>query len=248
LASLRSYIEAFPAGVTFLVQEFAGGAAGPGRPEDHPSGLGDAREAGVMWWRKPGEEHGVISSVTLKVFPEVRGDGRRTLGELIDADPRARHIARTYRRRHRGDLSRILDDGEVFPLVFAGNHCQGAVFRDGTALVTPELSARIEDLARSIPDFWFGRFDIRFDDLSDFLAGEDLKIIEVNGASAEATHIWDASITLREAYRVLFEQFDVLFSIGAANRRRGVKPLALRRFLHELVAYRKLEKRYPQTS
>jgi len=247
LHDLRTYTEAFPVGVTFVVQEFAGGAGGPGRPEDHPSGFGDAREAGVMWWRKPGEEQGVISSITLKVFPEVRGDGRLTLGELIDADPRARYIARTYRKRHRGDLDRVLDDGEVFPLVFAGNHCQGAIFRDGTALVTPELSARIEGISHSIPDFWFGRFDIRFDDLGSFLAGEDIKIIEINGASAEATHIWDASTTLREAYRVLFEQFEVLFSIGAANRKRGVKPLSLRRFIHDLAAYRKLEKRYPQT-
>ncbi len=245
-SELRAYTEAFPEGVTFLVQEFAGGNR-PGCPEDHPSGLGDAREAGIMWWRRPGDDEGLISSITLKIFPEVRGDGRRTLGELIDADPRARHIARTYRNRHRGDLDRVLDDGEAFPLVFAGNHCQGAVFRDGTALVTPELSARIEGLARSIPDFWFGRFDIRFDDLGDFLIGEDLKIIEINGASAEATHIWDASITLREAYRVLFEQFEVLFSIGAANRRRGIKPLSLRRFLRDLGAYRKMEKGYPQT-
>ncbi len=244
---LRAYTEAFPVGVTFLVQELAGGARS-GRPEDHPSGLGDAREAGIMWWRRPGDDEGLITSITLKIFPEVRGDGRRTLGELINADSRACHLARTYRDRHRGDLDRVLDDGEVFPLVFAGNHCQGAVFRDGTALATPELSARIESLARSIPDFWFGRFDIRFDDFGDFLKGEDLKIIEINGASAEATHIWDASITLREAYRVLFEQFEVLFSIGAANRRRGVKPLSLGRFLHDLGAYRKMEKGYPQTS
>lgn len=244
---LRTYTESFPADATFIVQELAGGAVGPGPPQDHPSGFGDAREAGVMWWRRPGESQGTVSSITLKIFPEVGGDGLRTLGELIDADPRARYIARTYRQRHRSDLDLVLDDGEVFPLVFAGNHCQGAIFRDGTALVTPELSARIENLARSIPDFWFGRFDIRFDDLGQFLRGEDFKIIEINGASAEATHIWDASITLREAYSVLFEQFDVLFSIGAANRKRGIKPLSVSRFLHDLGAYRKLERRYPRT-
>jgi len=239
---LQSYTENFPADVTFLVQEFAG-HKGLGQLDDH----GSIREAGVMWWRRPGEDQGVITSITLKILPEVRGDGRRTLAQLIDADPRARQIAQTYRKRHRGDLERILDDGKVFPLVFAGNHCQGAIFRDGSALVTPELSARIEDIARSIPEFWFGRFDIRFDDFGLFLAGEDLKIIEINGASAEATHIWDASITLTEAYRVLFEQFDVLFSIGASNRRRGFKPLSLRRFLGDLLTYRKMEKGYPST-
>ncbi len=305
---LRAYTESFPADVTFVVQEFAGGAAIAGRLarpsdqfslrdrkdgtqrgylsneatsrtrqyvagdelrkgpcgvpylrsqqitgekvglNDHPSGFGDVQEAGVMWWRKPGEDQGLVTSMTLKVFPALTGDGRRTLGELIEADRRAGHLAGVYKKRHCSELDRVLDSGEVFPLVFAGNHCQGAVFRDGTALVTPELEARIEGIARSIPEFWFGRFDIRFDDLGRFLSGEDFKIIEINGASAEATHIWDASITLREAYRVLFEQFDVLFSIGAANRQRGFNPLSLGRFCRDLWAYRKLEKRYPQTS
>ncbi len=244
---LRAYTEAFPPDVTFVVQEFAGGASIPGRPEDHPSGFGDVQEAGVMWWRKPGEHQGLITSITLKLFPALTGDGRLTLGKLIEEDQRAGHLAGVYKKRHRADLGRVLDSGEVFPLVFAGNHCQGAVFRDGTALVTPELEARIEMIARSIPEFWFGRFDIRFNDLGQFLRGEDFKIIEINGASAEATHIWDASITLREAYRVLFEQFDVLFSIGAANRRRGFTPLPLGRFLGDLWAYRKVAKGYPET-
>ncbi|MEN8165776.1 MAG: D-alanine--D-alanine ligase [Acidobacteriota bacterium] len=247
LHDLRAYTEAFPQDVPFVVQEFAGGGSLSGLPEDHPSGFGDVQEAGVMWWRKPGEDQGLISSMTLKVFPALTGDGHRTLGKLIEADQRAGHLAGVYKNRHRADLGRVLDSGEIFPLVFAGNHCQGAVFRDGTALVTPELEARIEMIARSIPEFWFGRFDIRFNDFGRFLKGEDFKIIEINGASAEATHIWDASITLREAYRVLFEQFDVLFSIGAANRRRGFEPLSLGRFFGDLLAYRKVAKGYPET-
>lgn len=243
---LENYVHAFPSGHRFLLQKLVGDRP-PGRPDDHPSGLGDVREAGVMWWRRPGHVRGRIFSITLKVFPEVVGDGRKTLAELIAADPRARRLASLYSARHRTELRRVLPSGERFPLVFAGNHCQGAVFKDGSHLVTPQLEERIESIATAIPELHFCRFDIRFDDLDRFLAGDDLKIVEINGASAEATHIWDASMTLMEAYRVLFEQFRTLFEIGAANRRRGNRPLSVWRFFCELFTYRRLQGGYPRT-
>lgn len=244
---LRAYIKAFPVNADLVIQEFAGEHNSPGHQEDDPSGFGHIHEAGVMWWREPGKDQGRVTSITLKDFPTLRGDGRRTVEELIDTDARASHLAGVYKKRHRGELERVLAPDEAFPLVFSGNHCQGAVFQDGTALLTPELATRIESIARSIPEFWFGRFDLRFDDFGQFLKGESFKIIEINGASAEATHIWDASITLGEAYGVLFEQFSVLFAIGAMNRKRGFKPVPMRRFFYDLLAYRKIEKEYPET-
>ena len=52
--------------------------------------------------------------------------------------------------------------GERVRLVFAGNHCKGAAFRDGRDLITPALTERVDWLARTIPGFHFGRFDVRF--------------------------------------------------------------------------------------
>ena len=69
----------------------------------------------------------------------------------------------------------------------------------------------------------------------------------VHGAGAEATHIWDASVRLTDAYATLFEQFRILFEIGAENRRRGHRPLGLLRFLREALAYRRVARMYPQT-
>ena len=243
---LAAYVESFPPGEQILLQTMVGRRP-PGRPEDHPSGFGDVREAGVLWWREPGQATGRIFSVTLKIFPEVVGDGRSTLAKLIGADPRAGKISGIYTSRHATELDRILDPGERFPLVFAGNHCQGAIFRDGNHLVTPALEKTIEHIARAIPELWFCRFDLLFDDLDRFLAGEDMQIVEINGASAEATHIWDARMTLLQAYQVLFEQFRTLFEIGAANRRRGHRALPMRRFLRDLFTYHRLQARYPRT-
>ena len=49
---------------------------------------------------------------------------------------------------------------------------------------------------------------------------DSLSARDVMRQIAEATHIWDASATLPDAYVTLFEQFRILFEIGAANRRR----------------------------
>lgn len=226
---LREYLRDFPSDKDLMFQELI----------DLP------REVGLLYYRFPGSAEGTIFSVTYKEFPEVIGDGKRPLRELILADPRARLIHHVYFRRHALVLDRILPAGERFPLVFAGNHAQGAVFKDGKHLLTPALLARFDEIARAMPDFYFGRFDVRFDRIDALQRGEGFRIVEINGAGAESTHIWDASTTLPAAYRALFEQFRILFEIGAANRRRGHRPLGPIRVLRDCCWYRRAAREYP---
>src|SRR3546814_13892186 len=82
-----------------------------------------------------------------------------------------------------------------------------------------------------MPEFYFGRFDVRFRSVEALGRGEDFQILEVNGASAEAIHIWDPEQTIGETYRVLFAQFRLLYEIGAGNRDRGPRPISLPGFL-----------------
>lgn len=230
-AALRRYIGAFPPGRALVIQRLV--------PYD--------REAGVLWLLLPGEARGRIFSTTDKTFPFVTGDGVRTLAELIQSDARAWRLQAVYLARHRDHAERVLDAGEHFPLVFAGNHCQGCIFTNGEHLVGGGLAARIEAIASSLPEFHFGRFDCRYRDVESFRRGEAFQIVEVNGAGAEATHIWDPSTRLRNAYWTLFEQFHILFRIGAANRRRGHRPIGPWRFLRDAIAYRRLGAQYPET-
>ena len=51
------------------------------------------------------------------------------------------------------------------------------------------------------------------------------RVIELNGVSAEATHIYDPAISVLDAYRVLFRQWRLAFEIGAMNRDHGVRPM-----------------------
>lgn len=231
-AELASYLAGFPDGQQVVLQQ-----------------LVDVEgEAGVFYVREPGAPGGRIFSLTLKHFPHVDGDGRHTLRELIHADPRAGRLAHLYLPRHADRLDAVVPAGERVRLAFAGSHSRGAIFRDGARHVTPALTRRFDAIARDIPEFWFGRFDVRFGDFEAFLRGEDLTIVEVNGAGAEATHIWDSRTRLRDAYLTLFRQFGLLWSIGAVNRRRGFKPESWRRFLGRWLTERRLVQIYPPTA
>ncbi len=178
-------------------------------------------EAGIFYIRAPGEPKGRIVSVTLKLFPEVVGDGASTLEQLIEADPRAGKIKDIYLARHASQKDRVLEPGEIFPLVFTGNHCRGAIFQDGRKHITREMEERFDAISQGMPEFYFGRFDVRYDSLDDLKAGRNFHLIEVNGAGSEATHIWDKTTRLRDAYQFLFFQQRTLFEFGAANRARG---------------------------
>ncbi len=117
------------------------------------------REAGIFYFRLPGEAAGRIFAITEKLFPVVEGDGKRTLEELVFADPRAAIVAETYLRRFSAQRCRVLARGETLKLVEAGNHAQGCIFRDGMHLATPALLAAIDCVSQSIPGFFIGRYD-----------------------------------------------------------------------------------------
>lgn len=229
--ALRRYLADFPDGENFIVQQM----------------VDVEGEAGVFYVREPGEQRGRIISLTLKYFPHVVGDGQRTLRQLILDDPRAQHIAHIYLKRFDGQLDAVVAAGEARRLVFSGSHSKGAIFKDGTALVTEAMRARFDAIADGIAGFHFGRFDIRFADFEAVRAGRDFAIIEVNGAGAESTHIWDSETSLLDAWRALFDQFRLLFRIGAINRKQGYKPDRWRDFLQRWLRERRLRDHYPST-
>jgi membrane protein DedA with SNARE-associated domain len=184
-------------------------------------------EAGVFYYRLPGEEQGHIFSITDKVFPVLIGDGRSTLEELIWAHPRFRMQANTFLARHAGSLTRVLAEGESLPLTMAGNHCQGTLFRDGSHLLTPELEEAIDRVVKSFKGFHVGRFDVRYANPEEFRSGRGFAVVELNGVTAESTNLYDPSWSLLRAYRTLFHQWALLFRIGAVNRSLGHRPVSL---------------------
>ena len=192
-------------------------------------------EFGIFYVRYPNAEKGFIYSITDKRLISVAGDGKRTLEELILSDDRAVCMARFHLQKHKPDLNNIPANGEDVKLVEIGTHCRGAMFLDGEFIKTPELEARLDALSKSFKGFYFGRYDIRAPSIEDIENGAGFKVVELNGVTSEATHIYDPKNSLWYGYRVLMEQWRMAFEIGKQNRRAGVEPATLRRLARLLL-------------
>jgi len=216
----KSYVSRFRR--TLLVQEYVPGPA----------------EAGIFYYRLPGGSRGRIFSITRKIFPVVTGDGTQTLEQLIRGDARASIIANVYLRRFKERTEYVPKGGESVRLVEAGNHCQGAIFLEGADLATAKLEDRIEDISSSAKGFFAGRYDVRYESDDALRKGLGFTIIELNGASSEATNVYDPQNSLCSAYRTLFRQWEIVFEIGDRNRKGGLKPAPWKEVWMDWTNYR----------
>lgn len=198
----RSWLAAIT--VDSIVQEYASG-----------------EEYGVFWYRLPHEAEGRIFSITQKVFPKLTGDGLRTLEELILADRRAVCMAHHYLKVNAHRSKDIPPAGAQVQLVDIGNHCRGTIFLDGTHLRSAELEASLTRLSSRFDGFSFGRYDLRVGSAEELQQGTGYKVIELNGATSEATHMYDPKYPITYAWRTLWEQWRILFRIAEANRAKG---------------------------
>ena len=171
-------------------------------------------EVGILWIRhadtiaEPKTPAGFIYAINKKDFPEVEGDGKHSLRQLILKHPRHRAQARMFVHRLRTQQHLIPEDGEKVTLGSFGNHAQGAMFTDGEDLITPELSAKIDTLAHGFRDqhgrgFDIGRFDVRCTSYEALMRGDDMGIVELNGLTSEPTNIYDPNRSLGWAWGTL---------------------------------------------
>jgi hypothetical protein len=129
--------------------------------------------------------------------------------------------------------------------VEAGNHCQGCIFTDGGHLHTPALEEAINAIATKVPGFFVGRFDLRYSDDEALSRGEGFQILELNGAASEATNIYDANNSLWSAYRTLFRQWELVYAIGAANKRANRGGATTVEVIRDWLRFRKTSRCYP---
>ncbi len=202
----------------------------------------DGEEFGVFYTRQPDEDTGTIFGITTKVLPEVTGDGKRSVEELLLEDGRACALHQTYLK----ELGRRADDapaaGKTVRLVNVGTHSRGAIFLDGAALITPELNAAVDRISKRYEGFYFGRYDFRAPSEEHFKRGEGLGVIELNGVTSEATNLYDPSHSVLTAYRILFRQWQLAYEIGAKNAAMGTPTASLTQVIREWLSYRKKQR------
>jgi membrane protein DedA with SNARE-associated domain len=236
---LENYIAHFPESSTLMLQRF----------------VPHAGEAGVLYARLPEEPAGRILSLTLRYFPHVVGNGRLTVRQLIGSDARAQWksalhlgIDPTHRGVDQRDFERVPARGEVVRLALINNQRAGALYRDGRRHITTALEQRFDAIARSMTEFHYGRFDLRFESLDGFMRGDDFTIVEINGIGGEAIDCWDPRLPVSEVYRRLANQQRLLFLIGQRNRDRGFRPTGVCDFVSSMIRQSQLIRRYPASA
>jgi membrane protein DedA with SNARE-associated domain len=237
--ALAGYIRRFPGGAALILQRYI---AYPG-------------EAAVLYARGPGLSPGRIESLAFRHAPHVVGDGQSTVLELIRSDRRARwrmglHLGgdRSHRGPSRRQLGRVPGLGEVVPLAFISNQRAGGLYRDARGFITAALTDRFDRIARSMPEFHYGRFDIRFESSEALMRGEGFSIVEINGIGGEAIDVWDQQLPVAETYRRLLAQQRLLFAIGDGNRHRGFRPMGAADFVAHLVRQTRLIRHLPPSA
>jgi hypothetical protein len=229
---LRDYAKNFPAEATFLLQALAL----------------EPFEAGLQYIRWPGQERGRITALTIRQLPQVTGDGVHDVATLIATDQRANRKSALYGEiLPTATLKYIPATGERVQLTTVASARVGSLYEDGAQHVTEDLQRIIDEIARTMGEFHFGRFDVRFSSLEALRAGR-FKIIEVNGAGSEAIQFWDPKLSLFEAYAGVFAKQRTLFALAAEMRRRGVQPCGARALISAHLRQQRLIPRYPKSN
>ena len=198
-SALLNYIQKYP--IDIILQEF----------------LKESNECGVFFQRHPQETKGVITSITLKEFLHVTGNGYNTVLELIEKHSRAKMYLKLIRENPQINFDQILGLGIKLQLSDIGNHSKGTQFINGNHLISSQLEAAFNQLNKQIDGWYYGRLDIKYNSIEDLEKGH-FKIIELNGILAEPTHIYDATkISYLKALKEMRTHWRNLYIIARYN-------------------------------
>ena len=173
-------------------------------------------ELGLFYCKIPGEKRGRITGLTLKSFLTVTGDGRSSIKDLLQKAPRSRMQIEKLEKTF--NLNVILRLNENKCMVPYGNHNRGTQFINGNQYISPALEEYFENLLGGIPGFHYGRLDIRYNTIEELEQGLNFKIIELNGAKSEPTHIYDTSTSFWKGQREIFRHLQLFMCIVEKNR------------------------------
>jgi hypothetical protein len=191
--------------IDFLIQEFV--------PYEN--------EVGIFYYRYPEHDKGFISGIVGKEFLTLTGDGKSTLNELLQSDKRFVLQIESLQKEYGEELNGILAAGEKKLLVPYGNHARGSKFLDFSDLIDEELISWVNSICRQVPEFYYGRLDLRYNNWGELKKGKNFSIIELNGAGSEPTHMYDPKHSLFFAWKEIVRHWILLWRISNKNHKRG---------------------------
>ncbi|MGB1242797.1 MAG: hypothetical protein ACPG49_09760 [Chitinophagales bacterium] len=202
-------------------------------------------EAAILHYRYPHQSQGIISSVCIKEFLSIEGDGRGTVLELMQKKPRARFQIERLSPvlSANGLLDSIPSKGEKIELSAIGNHSKGTKFLNGNALIDEDMRQVFDQISLQLKGIHFCRYDLKYESIEDLKQGKNFKILEINGVAAEPAHIYDPQYSLLQAYKDLFQQWKVIYEISYYQHRNGVEYMTFgeaKKAVKDYLAYMKM--------
>ncbi len=220
---LRDYLTHIP--VPFLVQSY----------------VAYENEIGIFYYRVPGATTGKISGIVKKEPVTITGDGRSTVTELVKQNERYLLQWAQIRALNPELLDIVLATGDQRVLVPYGNHSRGSKFTDETFRATEKLNETIDRICSRIPEFYYGRLDVRFESWELLEQGKAFAIIELNGSGSEPTHIYDPKHSIVYAWREIIRHWNILYTISKENNKRGVQYISLAHGRKEMNAFKLID-------
>lgn len=229
---LKIYLKKYP--IAIIIQEF----------------LDYKYECGIFYHKNPNEKEGKITSITLKRFLSVTGDGNSTLKKLILLDNRAQLYIEILEKIHQDKLIQIPLKGEKIKLSTIGNHSKGTQFLCGAHLITRKLEKTFDSLSDSIPGWFYGRVDIKYNNFEELEEGKNFKILEINGILAEPTHIYDATnYNYFNALKAIRTHWKSLYQVATTNHNEHQIPYkSSKKFIEEMFELRAYTKKIKNLS
>ncbi len=229
---LKLYLDKYP--IDIIIQEFL----------DHKN------ECGIFYHKKPNRDKGSITSITLKKFLFIVGDGRSTFKELILTNERAKRYLDILSDIHQDKLQNIPPKGEKIKLTSIGNHSKGTQFICGGHLITKKLEQTFDQLSSSIDGWYYGRIDIKYNTFEELENGIGFKILEINGILSEPTHIYDSeTYTYLQALKAIRTHWESLFQVATINNKQYNVPYkSSKKFIKEMFELRAYTKKIKSLS
>lgn len=178
-------------------------------------------EIGIFYHRFPNEKKGKITGLVKKEFLSVTGNGKFTLRELISEKPRSIFQFKALEKRFGEKLDEIIPINEKVILIPFGSHTRGAEFIDISDKINENLVENINEICNQIPGFHYGRLDVMYNNLEELSLGKNFKIVEINGAKSEPTHMYDPKHSLFFAWKEIYKHWKIMQEIALKNHQNG---------------------------
>lgn len=182
----------------------------------------DPLEVSVFYYRFPDQQKGTITGFLKKEIPEVIGDGKSSLKELIERlTLRPGFNVEEWKAKHHSRLHEIISAGEIFRLSLVANLSRGGRLISLVHEKDDMLLKIFDDLSHYTKHFYYGRYDIKCRSIEDLKKG-NFSILEYNGSGAEPHHIYGAGNTLLQTYKIILLHWRVLYEISKYNHEQGL--------------------------